>query len=159
MYRINANIAWLAMGLRFAAFADLRRLGLGLFKVTPVPGVGDGLSQVVQIADGYRGKPGVLRLSKDITGPLTQLLDRRTAGCAMALIHRCQQADILRAQGVIIAVYHELAIQAFLGPDGGLVDHRPAALGQLSEQGLERSREFSWDRAAVETLAVLEAVR
>ena len=37
----------------------------------------------------------VLRLSKDLTGPLTQLLDAGSAGCVMALIHRRQQADIL----------------------------------------------------------------
>ena len=95
MYRINADIAWLAIGLRFAAFADLRRLGLGLFKVTSLPGVGDGLPQVVQMAHGDRCQRSVLRLSKDLIGPLTQLLDRRAAGCVMALIHRRQQADIL----------------------------------------------------------------
>ncbi len=85
------------MGLRFATFADLRRLGLGFFKVTPVPSIGNRLSQVVQMAHRDRGKRGVLRLSKDLTGPLTQLLDRRTTGCVVALIHRCQQADILLA--------------------------------------------------------------
>ena len=82
MYRIDANIAWLAIGLRFATFADLRRLGLGFFKVTPVPGIGNRLSQVVQMAHRDRGKRGVLRLSKDLTGPFTQLLDGGSTGCA-----------------------------------------------------------------------------
>ena len=38
--------------------------------------------------------PGVLRLSKYLTSPLTELLDRLAAGRVMALIHVCQQANI-----------------------------------------------------------------
>ena len=37
----------------------------------------------------------LLCLAKDLTGPLTRLLDVGSAGCVMALIHRRQQADIL----------------------------------------------------------------
>ena len=52
VYRIDANIAWLAIGLWFAVFADLRRPRSGLFKVAPVPGIGSRLSKVVQMAHG-----------------------------------------------------------------------------------------------------------
>ena len=51
MDSINAHIARLVIGLGVAAFADLRSLGLGLFKVASVPGVGRRLSQVVQMPD------------------------------------------------------------------------------------------------------------
>ncbi len=48
MYRVNAEVAGLlAIGLRLAAFADLRDPGPGLFKVTPSASAGRGLSQSV----------------------------------------------------------------------------------------------------------------
>ena len=123
MYRINTDIAWLAIGLRFAAFTDLRGLGSGLFKVTPVSCVGDGLSQVVQMAHGDRCQRSVLRLTKDLTGPLTQLLDGGSAGCVVALIHRRQQADILL--GVLLG-------KARHGPLAALEPARLAVLGNQS---------------------------
>ena len=64
-----------------------------------------------------------VRLSKDFTGPLTQLLDRRTAGCVMALIHCRQQADILL--GVLL-------FKAGHGPLTALDLTRLAVLGNQS---------------------------
>ena len=122
MYRINADIAGLAIGLRFAAFADLRGPGLGLFKVTPLPGVGEGLSQVVQMAHGDRCQRGVLRLSEEPAGPLTQPLDGRTAGGAVTLIHCRQQADI------------PLGVPWLKAGHGALAAPQPARLAVLGYQ-------------------------
>ena len=57
-------------------------------------GVGCGLPQIVEMTDRDRSQYGVFRLPKDLTGPLTELLDRLAAGCVMAHIHVRQQANI-----------------------------------------------------------------
>lgn len=129
------------------------RVWTGFFEVTPLPDVGGGLSQVVQMAHGDRCQRGVLRLSKDLTGTLAQLLDRLTAGCLMALIHRRQQADILLSVLRLKTGYGPLAALepacfAVLGNQSGelltgvaadlhqVVDHHPFFLAgepQISE--------------------------
>jgi len=66
-----------------------------------LPSIEEVLSQVIQMILGDQGKPLVLCLPKDLTGLLTQLLDRRTTGCVIpegphfvAFIHRRQQVCI-----------------------------------------------------------------
>ena len=54
-----------------------------------------GLPQVVQMADGDGREPLILRLAKELTGPLTEFLDCRATGRVVAGIHGGEQADIL----------------------------------------------------------------
>ena len=95
MDRVDADIARLTLGPGLAPFPDRRCRGPGLLDVMPLPDIGGGLAQIVQVAHGDAGQRPVFRLPKDRTGALTELLDGRPTGRLMALIHRRQQADVL----------------------------------------------------------------
>ncbi len=96
-----------------------------------LPGVGGGLSQVVQVAHGDRRQRSVFRLAKDLTGPLTELLDRRATGGGVALIHRGQQADIFF--GVLSFETGQRALTTFeLDPSCDTGQSAGAAAGRIS---------------------------
>jgi len=53
MYCIYADIAWFAIRSRLAMLADTGRLGSGFLEVVSLPGIGVGLSQVIQVTHRY----------------------------------------------------------------------------------------------------------
>ena len=97
------------------------------------------------MAYGDSGQHGIVRLTKDLTGSLTQLFNRLAAGCVMALIHRRQQTDILLSVLLFKAGHSALAAPytarlAVLGNQSGellagvtadlhqVADHHPFSL-------------------------------
>ena len=89
-------MAGTSVGCRFAAFADRDLSRPGLLEVAPMPRVHKGFAEVVEVGDRDLRQALVFAPPKEPPRALAELLDRRSRGRVMALIHRREQPDVGR---------------------------------------------------------------
>lgn len=117
------------------------------------------------MADGDGCQPLILRLAKELTGPLTELLDRGAAGRIVAGIHGGQQADILvgiptgKALHGALAARHPSRLAILLNQARELLSRIPADLHQIANDqpfmGLGEGQILKRDQARLNPLITI----
>lgn len=91
---VDAQIAGLAVGTGFAAFADGDLHRTGLIDGAPLTPVALGSPQVVEMAIRNRGQAFVAAIAEDLEGTLAQLLSGRSREVAVESVQFGQELDV-----------------------------------------------------------------